>query len=153
MATSLQRLLSRLDACQDARRWAEGRDLTTAWRECERADWMLWLCAKMEGTKGWPDEKTFVLAVCACAETSFRYLPVDEQRPQQAIAIARAWAAGAATIEQVRAAWAAAWAAGAAAWAARAAAWAAWAAGAAGAAGAAMKKKIIDYGIGLLEGK
>ena len=74
-----------------------------------------------------------------------------------------AWAAA-------EAAWAAAWDAGAAAWAARAAAEAAWAAAeaarlaagdAAGAAraaagdaaGAAMKTKILNYGIGLLEGK
>ena len=76
--------------------------------------------------------------------------PTAKNKKAARAAAGAAWAAWAAGAAARAAAGAAAWAAGAAAWAARAAAWAAWAAGAAG---AAMKKKIIDYGIGLLEGK
>lgn len=36
-------LLEKLDACQEARDWAKGKDLATAWTSCHQGDWLLWL--------------------------------------------------------------------------------------------------------------
>lgn len=36
-----QRLLD-LGACDDAVAWVGDRDEATAWRECERGDWLIW---------------------------------------------------------------------------------------------------------------
>ncbi len=43
-----------------------------------------------------------VLAACACARTSLRYVPVGETRPLVAIETAERWARGEATLEEVR---------------------------------------------------
>ena len=51
-----------LGACKEAVDWVDDRDLPTAWAECQRPDWMFWLCLEKCGTKGWPskgDAKTF----------------------------------------------------------------------------------------------
>lgn len=133
-------LMGKLGACHEALNWIGERNLATAWAECERADWMLWLCARMEGRKGWPTHQQVVLAACSCAATALRFVPKGEQRPARAIATARRWARGKATIEEVRhAAYAdsAAYVAAGAADAAYAAASAAYAAGAADAAASA----------------
>ena len=118
-------LLKSLSACSGAVEWRGKRDLKTTWAECERGDWMLWLCGKMAGKKGWPKRQQVVVAACDCAEL---VLPIFEkkypkdQRPRTAIEVARKWASGEATIEQVRVAAAtAAYAAAAAAYAADAA--------------------------------
>ena len=140
-ATEFKKLLTKLGACREAVEWAKGKNLKTVWETCEHGDWLLWLVGNMVGTTNWPTHKQVVLAACACAETSLKYVPKDELRPKQAIDTVRRWANGKATIEEVRkAAWAA-WAAEAAgaARAAAGAAWAAWAAEAAGAAWAAAR--------------
>ena len=167
----LKVLLNRLRACKEAVEWTDGKDLKTAWETCEHADWMLWLCARMIGKEGWPIHQQVVLAACACAETALKYVPKDELRPKQAIVVARKWANGQASLDEVKAAakaaawaaeaawaeawaaaeaaeaaWAAAWAAKAAwaeAWAAKAAEAAAWAAKAAAWAAAACKEQAV----------
>ena len=135
--TALRDQLIALNACSDAIEWVGDRDLPTAWRECERADWLLWICAKQIGKSGWADHQTVVRMACDCAERSLRFVPAGEDRPRLAIEAARRWADDP-TEENLDAAGAAAWAARAAAWAtgaagaaraawaARAAAWAAW---------------------------
>src|SRR3989304_4555450 len=35
------------DACAEAIEWTGDRDITTAWRECERGDWMHWLAMRV----------------------------------------------------------------------------------------------------------
>jgi hypothetical protein len=137
---TLKILLASIDACSEAVQWVGDRDLKTAWSECDRGDWMLWLCVKMEGRKGWPTRKQIVIVACDCAELS---LPIYEKkypkdnRPRKAIEIARKWTDGEATIEEVRsAAYAAAPDAAYAAAAYAAAAYAAYAAYAAAAAAA-----------------
>ena len=92
-------ILKQLGACSDARGWYDGRDSETAWRECARGDWLLWIAAKLG-----VDRKLIVLAACDCAELAVAYLPRGEQRPQQAIETARAWCQGTAPIEDVRSA-------------------------------------------------
>jgi hypothetical protein len=153
-AKQFKKLLEDLNACSDARNFAAKKTLRQAWKECRRADWMLWLLKKMAGKTGWPKFKTAGSLICDCAETAMpiyaKYYPKDK-RPQMAIDTARkyyigkttleelnaavraavgaaraaAWAAGAAAGDAAWATWAAAWAAGAAAWATGAAAWAA----------------------------
>jgi len=111
---TLKILLASIDACSEAVQWVGDRDLKTAWSECDRGDWMLWLCVKMEGRKGWPTRKQIVIVACDCAELS---LPIYEKkypkdnRPRKAIEIARKWTDGEATIEEVRSAAYAAYAA------------------------------------------
>ena len=141
-------LLRGLGACEEAIIWVADRNLQATWDECERADWLLWLCGKMVDKPGWPTRRQVVLAACDCAETALKFVPKGEKRPKKAIKTARAWVACCATLEEVRAAAAdAATAATAAAAdyaaAATAAADAAYAATAAGYAAAATRTKAL----------
>lgn len=61
-------LLDRLRACESAKAWVGDRSLPTAWNECARADWMLWLAARLE-----VDTRLLVRAACAC----IREVPKD----------------------------------------------------------------------------
>jgi hypothetical protein len=151
---TLQTKLKELDACDGpggAIEWAKDYDtLQQAWDNCQRGDWMIWLINEME----WSNEKDLRLMAVAFAR-QVQHL-MNDQRSINALDVAERYANGEANIEELTAAWVAAWAAGAAwaAWAARAArvaweaeaagaaraaraAWAAWAAGAVGAARAA----------------
>lgn len=103
-AKELSQLLVKLGACSEAVRLAEGKSLRQAWKGSQRADWMLWLCGKMAGKKGWPTRKQVILAACDCAETALKFVPKGEKRPAKAIKVARAWARGRATLAEVRAA-------------------------------------------------
>ena len=100
----LRARLRKHDACSDAVQWVAKRDLATAWQECPRGDWLLWLCAKQIGEAGWPTHQQVVLAACACAETALPYVPAGEDRPRLAIEAVRAWTRGEATLAQVKAA-------------------------------------------------
>jgi hypothetical protein len=89
--------LIKMGACPEAVEWVGSRGLSAAWRECERADWMLWFAARVE-----IDRKALVLAACDCAETALRFVPEGEDRPRVAIETARRWARGAATLQETR---------------------------------------------------
>ena len=114
--------LSALGACNEAIEWAQAQtDDATAWRECRRGDWMLWLLGQID-----VDRKRLVLATCGCARLSLHIAPDGEDRPRIAIETAEAWARGdGPTLDDVRrsasAAYAAADAASYAAYAAHAA--------------------------------
>ena len=110
-AETLDAMLARLLACDDARVWSKDKSLAEAWATCERADWMCWLLVRLHPyTAG-----QVRLALCACAETALQYIPAGEDRPRRAIEVARLYARGQATDQQLAAA---GHAAGAAAWAA-----------------------------------
>ena len=94
--------LIKMGACEDAVAWVGDRDITAAWAECQRADWMLWLAGRVVA------RPLVVLAACACARTVLRYVPDGEDRPRVAIETAERWARGEATIAEVRSAAAAA---------------------------------------------
>ena len=135
MPASFRDQLVEMNACREAIEWVGDRDLVTAWMTCQRADWMLWLAARLL-----PDDPRVILAVCACARTALQYVPAGEERPRLAIEAAERYAtnpsadnmnaasaasdaARAAACDAARAAagataWATAWAAGTAAWAA-----------------------------------
>jgi len=101
----LHELLIALGACREFVNWSAGKSLLQLWQECERADWMLWLCGKMMNNSGWPSRSELALAACACAET---VLPVYEKKYsggsdlRTAIHTARAWAGGKASLDEVR---------------------------------------------------
>ena len=111
----LSTILSRLDACSEATRWAETQpDLQTAWANCKRSNWMLWLIARTTLNQ---DDSRLRLMACDFAEAALVYVPAGEDRPRLAIECARRFAAGDATHEERAAARDAAWAAaGDAAW-------------------------------------
>jgi hypothetical protein len=97
-------MLTRLNACADAIEWARTQEsYESAWRTCAHGNWMLWLLAKAGARR-----EDVVLAACACARQALRYVPKGEERPRIAIETAERWARGEATIEEVRAADAAA---------------------------------------------
>ncbi len=96
-------LLNRLkkrNACSAAIEWIGDRDLETAWKECPRGDWVLWLAGRAN-----IDRKLLVKAACKCAELA---LPIYEKkypkdnRVRNCIAVTLKWVAGKATIEEVR---------------------------------------------------
>ena len=129
MELKLSTILSRLNACSEAGEWAATQpDLQTAWTNCKRSDWMLWL---LDRTTLDRDDPQFRLMACDFAGAVLVHIPAGEDRPRLAIECARRFAAGEATREEMDAArdaaWDAAWdAARSAAWdAARSAAWSA----------------------------
>jgi len=106
--------LHQLKACRDADEWASRfPTLEEAWQACDRGDWMLWYAGKMAGPPGHDSRRPLVLAACECARIA---LPIFEEkhqgdlRPRKAIETAEAWARGDAgvTLDDVRAAFAAA---------------------------------------------
>jgi hypothetical protein len=112
-ARQLEKLLLKLPdgskACSEARKWSKSKTLKKAWKECVRADWMCWLLVTMSGEKGWPNKSVVRHVLCDCAETALKY--TKDPRPAETIRIARLYADGKATDEQLAAAGDAAWAA------------------------------------------
>jgi len=102
--------LNDMHACSEAVEWVGKRGLMTAWRDCPRGDWMLWLAGRLD-----IDRKLLVLVACDCAETALQYVPEGEDRPAKCIQITRDWCNGTASLDDVRAARRAADAAAAAA--------------------------------------
>ena len=92
-------LLHRWQACSKAVKWIGQKSPYDVWRTCERDDWLLWWLAKL----GLP-RKRLVLLACDCASPALRYVPKGETRPRAAIAMARRWARGKASLDEVRAA-------------------------------------------------
>jgi hypothetical protein len=95
-------LLVELGACSKAQEWASGKSLAVVWKTCKRGDWLLWLCGKMADKPNWPTRKEVVLAACDCAELARKYVYKGEKRPRKCIETARAWAAGNATLDDIR---------------------------------------------------
>jgi hypothetical protein len=117
--------LRTLEACTAAIEWLKSTDhatLQSAWDACEKPDWMLWLLHRLGA-----DKKIMVTLACDCAETSLHLYAKrypDDDRPANAIRVARVFANGTATIQEVNQARKAAAAADPAAAAAAAAAYA-----------------------------
>jgi len=118
-------------ACLEAAEWCKTqRSFASAWKNCKRGDWMLWILGRQAGKPESASRKRLVLCACALARTALKHVPAGEARPRLAIETAEKWARGEATIKQVRtAAWDAGYyaarAARTASWAARAASYAA----------------------------
>ena len=93
----LSEKLDQMNACQEAVDWIGRRGLMTSWRDCKRADWMLWAAVKLN-----IDKKLIVLAACDCAETALQYVPDGEDRPARAVQTSRNWCNGTATRQECR---------------------------------------------------
>jgi hypothetical protein len=123
---TLSATLLRLDACQEARKWAKGKSLKTAWAKCERGDWMIWLLTHPATIQ---DDRLLRLLACDIAETVLHFVPAGEDRPRLAIEAARVLAntpVNTPALSAADAAWSAALSAADAAWsAALSAAWSA----------------------------
>jgi hypothetical protein len=95
--THWSKKLAVLGACREAIVYAKTKpSLAAAWRDCERADWMLWLLGKITANRAPETPARRKLAGCAgeCAATILRYLPEDEKRPAKCIRLVRRWAGG-----------------------------------------------------------
>ena len=101
--------LKKLNACSEAVKWAGDKSLEKIWEECERGDWMLWLIHKSELC----DLKLKTLIKVECAELVAHFL--TDERSKNALIVARNFAEGNATIEELNTAADAAYAAYAAA--------------------------------------
>lgn len=126
---TISEFLAGLGACCEARQWAEQfRDPQTAWNECKRGDWMLWLLGRMSGPPGSDSRKAVVFVACQCARLTLSHFEArypEDKRPRAAIETAEHHCLHKATLKEVRAASNAANAAANAANAAAAAAYAA----------------------------
>ena len=100
--------LSELSACSDAVAWVKStkcRSLESAWKKCERGDWMLWYAGKKSGPVGDERRKKLVLAACECARLA---LPIwekrypDDKRVRNCIETAEKWARNEATLEALK---------------------------------------------------
>ena len=84
--------LSSLKACHEAMDWFRPQpDVLTAWRDCQRGDWMLWLLGKLSGEPGSDARRPLVLCVCECARLALPYVR-GETRTLKAIETVERWA-------------------------------------------------------------
>jgi len=67
MAETLKNKLRRLG--DEMTIWVE----TANWRECNRADWMTWLCLKMLDKPGWPSKVQLTAALACVFDDALRY--------------------------------------------------------------------------------
>src|SRR5690606_25137581 len=89
-------------ACREAREWVAEQATTPeqCWARCERADWMLWLVARVG-----VERRLVVEAACDCAETALDYAEPDSLLAYVwAIDAARRYVRGEADAEEVEAA-------------------------------------------------
>ena len=85
--------IQRMGACEEAIKWGEEYDSAgEAWNNCERGDWMLWLCGKLSDKLA--SRKKLVLTACECARLTLLYVKEGEDRPLKALETAEQWARG-----------------------------------------------------------
>jgi hypothetical protein len=97
--------LVRMGACREAIEWSCTQpDLSTAWRECRRGDWMLWLLGKIDRSEPWSEgRKRIVRCAVECAAEAEPY-EGDGDAGRAAAECRRAvlaWIRGEATCEDV----------------------------------------------------
>ena len=122
--------LNVLRACDQAVAWCLTQpDLETAWQTCERGDWMLWLAGRLSGPVGDPRRILLAIAAADCAQPAVDAMREGAVKPAsvECLRVTRAWADGAASLDDVRMARQSAAAAACAACAAYADAYAAYA--------------------------
>ena len=69
---TLSSTIADLKPCREACEYLNTQsDWQTAWDNCPRADWMLWLLGRVATA----DRKQLVRAACAIARTALKYVP------------------------------------------------------------------------------
>lgn len=68
--TDIHELLNKLDACEDARLWAEGKTWEEIFNTCHRGDWLLWLFALAADAARTNNQKK-------TADICRKYLPIE----------------------------------------------------------------------------
>jgi len=91
----MKELLIKLEACSEARKWAENKSWEEVYNTCHRGDWLLWLFKKTNPG----DLQLLTLAKGHCANT-VRHLMKDE-RSIKVVDVAIAFGEGKATREDV----------------------------------------------------
>src|ERR1017187_4872991 len=117
--------LKSLRACSEAVAWFEQQpNITTAWKTCDRGDWMLWLLGKFNREPDSNSRRKLVLCACQCARLALKHIKAGEDRPRIALETAEQWGrrGGGVTLDVVKSAAAASAASAAAATATYAAA-------------------------------
>ncbi len=84
------------DGCGFSFEWFGSREIETAWEDCERGDWMLKLCAKLD-----IDNRLLVSTCFDCVEPVLQRIPLNDYW-LNAVAITEAWIKNKATIEQIK---------------------------------------------------
>ena len=80
--------LDHLNPCDAARDWLTTQpDSTTAWTNCDRADWMLWYAQRALTV----DKSVYVTIACEIARAVLHLVPEGDARPLKAIEAAEAW--------------------------------------------------------------
>ena len=105
---TMDQLLTKLGACQEAKEWAKGKTFEEIYNTCHRGDWLNWLFAKTN-----PEDVQLLTLVKGHQANTVRHLMKDE-RSLKAIDTAIAFGEGRATREELNNAAAAAFAASAA---------------------------------------
>jgi hypothetical protein len=68
-----------LGACRQGLEYAATKpDMAAVWRDCERADWMLWLAERTAGQPGSQPRKRLVGCAAECAATAIRFVRDDD---------------------------------------------------------------------------
>jgi hypothetical protein len=93
---TLNKLLTELNACEEAKEWAENKTWQQIFDTCHRGDWLLWLFKKVNPE----DLRQLTLAKGHCANT-VRHLMKDE-RSKKAVDVAISFGEGIATILELR---------------------------------------------------
>ena len=101
MKTPFYKQLESINACSEAVAWAKGKSAQKAWDTCTRGDWMIWLLTQNSVNA---DQSKLRLLACDCAESVLHLVPAGEDRPRQAIEVARRFARGEATRDELAAA-------------------------------------------------
>ena len=97
---SLTSQLVAIGACREALRWVNNRGITTlqeAWEQCQRADWLVWLAARV----GVP-ETTLVLLLTLLARPVVPQILPGHKRLLECLALAEAWARGEVPSDKLR---------------------------------------------------
>jgi hypothetical protein len=93
MAKTLAERIDKFKPCPEGREWlAKQRTPLQAWRNCARADWMLWLIGRSDNADA--ECKAIVLCACEIARTVLHFIPASDRRPLAAIVLAERWANG-----------------------------------------------------------
>lgn len=82
LVRQFRRFLREKGACSDARKWAYNKTMAEAWRDCENANWLLWLAGAV---LGWEIATRYFRTVlryleCTCETCLPRRIKADQIR-------------------------------------------------------------------------